>query len=874
MDNEKIIKGFVIQLQDKIKAQGISIEEAREKVSEFLFSEDLNELLNKASLVLMRQKDNIKKGTGVLSANKEKEFWYYTKEEDIIWQKYKNFLLEDKKWESKNINQLDMETSSVMNEIINPRLKEDKRIQGLVLGYVQSGKTSNMAGVIAKAADSGYRFVIIFAGLTDALRRQTQIRIQNDITNRTKERWYWLTDENNDYIPTPQSLPDTKTNVTKICVVKKNVMILDRLLGKINELTDSRILDMSTLIIDDECDQASLNTKEYKDIAGDISGTNKRIKQMLETLKIRSYIGYTATPNAPFLTSPQSADGTQSLFPSDFIIPLKEPQNYFGVNRLFYSENESDEEIDLSYIKSIKDNEIAKLIPESYKTRFNFIPELTSSLRRACDYYLLCLAARACRGLSQKHCCMMIHTSRYTEVHDSYLKLIKNNWLKILLADLRENKLSTFERLERLWENESKRFTLHQRSKLNCPKNIETFTEIKKHLLSESESIKVLRENSNDENEEDRLDFEKKRVHAIVIGGDVLSRGLTVEGLVCSFFLRESKNDDTLMQMGRWFGYKKGFEDLPRIWMTSDVEYDFRDFVEKDEYMRRRIISMREQGLTPREFPPEVPISGGRNPSATNKTSVKRLKYTNNSFYDEEKYTLRFPLDQEFHKKNKICIENLIDRLSEESRRQFEKINDRYVIKNVSYEPILDFIYNFQFAEEETFSGAAEFIKNEINKENEVSLKTWNLGIMEGDGEGTIDLSFLKGIKPCMRNKMEENEDLKNKQIYIKALTGSEDQLIDVNKKDFRNWKDNENQSGVSARELIRQYRRKIYGNRPLLIIYPISKNSKPSRKSDNLALFDNLDIEYEKHDIFGLQIVFPRSPKRIFTTKRAKRIC
>tara|TARA_Y100000589_G_scaffold159540_1_gene151793 strand:+ start:6 stop:854 length:849 start_codon:yes stop_codon:yes gene_type:complete len=282
---------------------------------------------------------------------------------------------------------------------------------------------------------------------------------------------------------------------------------------------------------------------------------------------------------------------------------------------------------------------------------------------------------------------------------------------------------------------------------------------------------------------------------------------------------------------------------------------------------------MREQGLTPREFPPAVPISQGRNPSAKNKTSRNTI-YINDSFYDEEKYTLRFPLDQEFHKKNKICIENLIDRLSKESGRNFEKINDRYVIKNVSYEPILDFIYNFQFAEEETFSGAAEFIKNEINKENEVSLKTWNLGIMQGDGEGTIDLSFLKGIKPCMRNKMEENEDLKNKQIYIKALTGSEDHLIDVNKKDFRNWKNNENQSGVSARELIRQYRRKIYGNRPLLIIYPISKNSKPGINSDTLALFDNLDIEYEKHDIFGLQIVFPRSPKRIFTTKRAKRIC
>ncbi len=121
---------------------------------------------------------------------------------------------------------------------------------------------------------------------------------------------------------------------------------------------------------------------------------------------------------------------------------------------------------------------------------------------------------------------------------------------------------------------------------------------------------------------------------------------------------------------------------------------------------------------------------------------------------------------------------------------------------------------------------------------------------------------------------MGESEELKNKQIYIKALTGSSDLLIDVNREDFRKWKDKENQTGISDRELVRQFRRKVYGNRPLLIIYPISKNSSPKKTSDRLALFDNLDIEYEKHDIYGLQIVFPRSPRRTFTIQKALKIC
>ena len=132
----------------------------------------------------------------------------------------------------------------------------------------------------------------------------------------------------------------------------------------------------------------------------------------------------------------------------------------------------------------------------------------------------------------------------------------------------------------------------------------------------------------------------------------------------------------------------------------------------------------------------------------------------------------------------------------------------------------------------------------------------------------------MRGIKPCIRNKIEENEELKNKQIYIKALMGSRDLLIDVNKEDFQKWKKDEKFNGISERELARQFRRKIYGNRPLLIIYPISKNSKPDETSDRLALFDNLDIQYEKHDIFGVLIAFPRSPRRTFTIQKALKIC
>ena len=291
MSQEKIINEFIKQIKDQVKARQISIEEASNNLKIFCINnEESSECLKKAQLILMRESAKIKTATAVINA-KQKDYWYISGEGDEIWSKYKNYLIEKKKWESENIEQLDMESTSIINELLNPISEKDERIQGLVLGYIQSGKTSNMAGIIAKAADSGYKFIIIFAGLTDALRRQTQIRIENDVTNHSKERWHWLTDQNDDFIASPQPLPNTANRVTKICVIKKNVNILQRLLEKINQLTTSRVRKMPTLIIDDECDQASLNTRENI-ILSDLRDTliSKIISSKLKTPNVKKLI--------------------------------------------------------------------------------------------------------------------------------------------------------------------------------------------------------------------------------------------------------------------------------------------------------------------------------------------------------------------------------------------------------------------------------------------------------------------------------------------------------------------------------------------------------------------------------------------------------
>ena len=876
--NEKKINQFVEDLKFHTLG-GFTLDNAYEK-----FRKDQIENYESKFLSELDQAKKILDTKSVKSLNfsivssKKQEDWYFGPQDyDQNWKCYKEYLRKIKKRPESVIELLDEETTMVVNQLLNPRSKGDKRIQGLVLGYVQSGKTANMAGVIAKAADTGYKLIIVLAGLTDALREQTQERIQNDILQHNNMSWHPLTDSDNDILTGSDAIP-ISSNKTTLCVIKKRVQIVERLITKMKKMPSPE-LNLPTLIIDDECDQASLNTKEYKDDAADISKTNALLKQLLNDFKNVTYVGYTATPNAPFLTNPTSPDGLQSLFPSDFIKALEEPKDYFGINKLFGSHGVDDNDISLPFIKRILDKELSELSCPR-KSIPLFKPSLTQSLKDACDYYLLALAARKIRGLGDDHCCMMIHVSRSKIMHEKFRNLIRKEWLDPIKDDLRNNNIELISRLREIWDAESKSMNPSLRATLNCPKEIDSFDEIKKYLLDEIQKISIIVENSDEINANTRLKFKDKKdedfktVHAIVIGGDVLSRGLTIEGLVSSFFLRDSKQDDTLMQMGRWFGYRNGYEDLPRIWMTYDVELDFTKFVDSENYFRSQISLLNSQNRKPSDYPPIVRKFENRNPTSKGKIS-KSVKSSNGTFYGRELWTIRFALDQEIHKNNKKLIEQLIINVQSSQNKFQQKDEKNYVIKNVEFKPVLKFLREFNFYDKDTFSSVIGFIESDLDKDMGSFFNKWNISIKGGDGEVPIEIGNLSGVRTVQRTKIKNGSIADDRKlINLKSLMGSEDLYTDIDQDDIKNWKKSEEYKSFKkqTRAASRKCRENIYGYRPLLIIYPISKDSLPDTKNRFKLFSKTIDegpeLDYQPHDLFGIVVAFPNAPDKIFNTK------
>lgn len=877
MIDQELIDFFKNQIESKSFRSGVSVEDSYEEIKSdhikfYGNQEDKLKAIDLAFIELKRQRSGIRslKFASTISKKNQQE-WYLSPDEniDLNWFAFKKYLSVSKSWSDEEINSVDESSTKVVNQILSPASEKEKRFQGLVLGYVQSGKTSNMAATIAKAADRGYKLIIILAGLTDSLRKQTQIRMQKDLGQHLQDRWYFCTDEENDFTSYTELPTWENERKTTILIIKKNVFILKRLLKKIKNQSEVKRKGMTTLIVDDECDQASLNTKAYRE---QVSQTNKYIRQILENLRKVTYLGYTATPYANILTPQKSVDGKLDLYPNDFIVSLDEPKNYFGARKLFGDEFDVDNDNELPFIRRVKADEIENLQPPSQKARFDFTPSLTQSLVDSCDYYLLCLCAKTLRGQGKDHCCMLIHTTIYSETHKDLKNLLLKEWLNPLIKNIENGDEFTLNRLKFLWEKESKVLDTNFRNKLSCPECIESFNDIKDLILKEAKSIELVIENST-VNSKDRLDFDTdKNIHAIVIGGNVLARGLTIEGLICSFFIRSSTQYDTLMQMGRWFGYRKGYEDLPRIWMTFDLEYNFRDLVNVENLIRSDISDMGKEGLTPQEMSIRVPLLANLNITARNKLNMNKLSVCVGSLYGTYKQTIAFPTDKNFHKSNFSCIENLINNSTKYTKDNFQKTDNSYVLKDVEYPPILKFFRSFKF-NEETLQKIDQFIENEVDEDSS-SLGKWNIGIIGSKTSNReIKIGKLDDVGTVNRSKQFiDTASLKNK-ISIKALMFASDLLVDVDRQEYNKWKQEKDDS-IREWDLVRQFREEVLGKRPLLLIFPINRDSLPRNwknidleKIDDaqkrVPLFYGLEKDdMEKHEIFGVGVVFPSVDK------------
>jgi hypothetical protein len=587
-------------------------EKTRQLAAIFGYTGDLRNIITEALISV-----DTRMGAGVSLvdvAAKHDDQWVH-KRKDIAWtyaNAYGKFLLNEG-WPPQMVESLANVTSRILGHLQDPRSEGTSwSRRGLVIGHVQSGKTANYTGLIARAADAGYKFIIVIAGIHNNLRRQTQDRIDEAFIGRSSDPENrrpigvgldaaypypaTLTNVNEDFNKNTAAKSGWKINDFSkpiILVIKKNVTTLTALhkwLKELNAEGDGRISDVPMLLIDDEADNASINTNK-DDL--DPTQTNRMIRRILGLFAKSCYVGYTATPFANIFINPDAYDEEvrEELFPRDFIYCLDAPTTYFGADKVFL-----DEETSQSIVRPIDDCE--DLIPYTHKRDYP-ITELPPSLYRALDEFIVARAIRNLRGQSKKHCSMMVNVSRFVPVQRAV-----RDFLSLREKRMREAVRANYRMPESASSANAYMRDLRQVFDEEFSGAGFTWEQVKAALDGAFEHLHLYVINSKSDEVLDYSKYEREGVGltAIAVGGLSLSRGLTIEGLTVSYMYRNTKMYDTLMQMGRWFGYRPGFEDLCRVHLSRDSINWYSHIALAAEELTQQVKRMRRDGLSPRDF--------------------------------------------------------------------------------------------------------------------------------------------------------------------------------------------------------------------------------------------------------------------------------
>ena len=722
---------------------------------------------------------------------------------DKFWPTYEKALKDAGDLPDHAIEALNRNSDGVIRDLANPMGPPDQ-VQGLVIGYVQSGKTANFNAVIAKAADRGFRLTIVLAGIHNNLRRQTQKRIEKDLTSSYETEWFWLTNSADDGDFDRRDNPAPYLQRRSIAVVKKNATVLRRL----NDWLDTAgpaLENCPILLIDDESDQASVNTSTEDD-PSTIAGL---VKQLASRPHV-SYVGYTATPYANVFINPTIDNLT--LYPSDFVLALQADPAYFGAEKLFgrAEVDDDDEAVEgLPVLIDIPDNEIPDVRPSNRKAdREIWEPDTSGSLRQALLYFLMATAARRARGHTTKHSSMLIHTTRYVEMMDRMHEAVSRE-LRGIRAQISRNDL---DELRELWEEQIARGVAPLVGRVPTQ-----FEELEPFLSNEASVAEVVVDHGESEKRLRYDDHEPTTV--IAIGGDTLSRGLTLEGLVVSFFVRESNTYDTLMQMGRWFGYRPDYEDLPRIWMSRAIRDNFRDLALVEEDLRQFIRRNMTDGITPQDL--AIAVRTHPTMLIVSPLKMRHARTVNVGFAGKEVQTTHF-YDTEAHAdlmvRNQVAVRELVAGLSHDTSIPTRRGN---LYRDVPAGRVQDFLDSYGHPDEGTSRPDLwnQHIKQSLSKGE---LETWNVFVRSGDSTKEFQLTDDHAINTLRRPQLTGRST--DSILRIRAITTPSDRRVDLPVGQDRQH------------------------SQPLLIVYVIDQNYKNGGKG------------YD--DVIAVGIDFPGTPE------------
>lgn len=787
----------------------------------------------------------------VITDSKHKKWFMGVKPglEMKYWNRYKLYLQNDKKFAPNVINSMDDVSDEIIDLLGNPMSNESFQRRGLVVGDVQSGKTANYISVINKAADTGYKVIVLLTGTIEKLRKQTQLRVDEGFIGTSSidgngfigvgkyDNTFgpsYLTNVIDDFkITSSKVIGISFDGMTETCVlvIKKNVSVLRNL----NKWIENRNLkggnskvNTSILVIDDEADNASINTNDEDKSPTKI---NEQIRKLLNLFTKTSYLGFTATPYANIFINPfvQEHDMlADDLFPRDYIYCLDSPTNYIGARNIFGENAEHD-----YMIQEIKDAE--EYYPQTHKIDF-VVDDLSPSLNTAlCEFYLANVI-RDLRGDTTCHRSMLINISRFVRIQQQLGEVV-NNHLKTVKDDIRlysklpveqALKNSSIKELKRVYENEYS--------------NIEySWEDIQKNLIRAIDPIQVFVINGK----KNELDYEANEIYglrAICVGGLTLSRGLTLEGLIISYFYRNSKIYDTLMQMGRWFGYRGGYEDICRIWMSKDSINWYGEISDATDELRRDIKVMKESGGIPKDFglrvrrDSNVLMITARNKMKTAAT-IPLVISLSEEFIETPKLHNNYSINNSNYNK----LNNFISILKEKhSLTRNENSNTNFGFIKVEKEDILDFLSNFDVAKA-NIKYNKESIIEFINRYAGPELKQWDIVFLNGSSKNEHEIYEFDNEHKI--KWMSRTYELKNNDTLIQIsgkrnrLGAATDASFGLKKDDLKKLEEEfiKANKGKNGHMGEKWYFKSYVDRRPLLMIYFIGlKNNNDDGKLDS----------------------------------------
>jgi hypothetical protein len=855
-----------------------------------------------------------------LTAARKKD-WHY-------WRRYRDY--QESKLSDVVVDGLDEATEDILGLLEDPLRADSWDRRGLVVGHVQSGKTSNYTGLINKAADAGYKIIIVLAGMHNNLRSQTQMRLEegflgyettadrdagaaigvaafgedlktNSATTRAENGDFSKAIAKHFHGISPEERP-------WLFVVKKQKTVLNELLKwiqtRVADATDSGdgrklVTKLPFLMIDDEADNASVDTGEQvfnddgtPDDEHQPKTINSLIRQLLHSFTRKAYVGYTATPFANIYIHHKGATAKEGpdLFPKAFIINLAAPSNYVGPARMFGKLTKDGREGALPLARSILDHfdpdaDAGWMPPKHKKTHVpahNGQETIPLSLRNAIHSFVLACAARELRGQGSEHSSMLIHVTRYVAVQDHVREQVEEAVRRMRQRLTRnEDADELLAQLRKLWDEDflPTRDTVFALSPPEeRPPVLPEWDDLVAKLPDVLGDIVVRSINGT---AKDALDYATlgAALKVIAVGGDKLARGLTLEGLCTSYFVRTTKMYDTLMQMGRWFGYRPGYLDLCRLYTSPDLVKWFGHIADASEELRDEFDFMAKTNLTPEQY--GLKVMSHEILTVTSPLKMRNAQTLSLTYSGTRPQTILFHRDAKIQKANLDATDALIVSLGVKFLDAPKYLRDgdadswpgARLWQDVDAPKVLAFLGAYATHPNATSAKAAVLAKFIDKMLDKGKLKHWSVALLTG-GDGVGEQHVFPGGFEANSFQTRKTEDpdppgiRESSMFAIGVLTDPKDEGIDLDDDAWRDalartraaWKPDPARGRVNLPSApsgkgIREARDRLGGavDRGLLLLYTLAPYYKGKAK-----LPENLIVPGWDKPIMAFAIAFP----------------